>query len=144
MLTPTSTHRKRCKKVTIPQKFYHVQTVTLHEHKYIHIGEFTVDLCPQDGWTALMEASFKGYVDIVKMLIEAKAEINTQKKVSFSYHQKTHYTAYRHTQWNCIQCDCMFSQDDWTALHLAAQEGRVDVARLLIEAKANINLLTEV
>ena len=37
-----------------------------------------------------MEASFEGHVDIVRILIEAKAQINTQNEVCCSYHQKTH------------------------------------------------------
>ena len=39
-----------------------------------------------------MEASIHGAVDIVKMLIEAKAQVNTQEEVCCSYHQKTHCT----------------------------------------------------
>ena len=35
-------------------------------------------------------------------------------------------------------------QNGWTALHLAAQEGKVDVVRLLTEAQAQINIQTEV
>ena len=35
----------------------------------------------QDGWTPLMRASFGGLVDIVRILIEAKAQINIQKEV---------------------------------------------------------------
>ena len=37
--------------------------------------------CTQNGRTPLMEASFEGHVDIVRILIEAKAQINTQDKV---------------------------------------------------------------
>ena len=39
---------------------------------------------------------------------------------------------------------CFCSQDGCTALHLAAQEGQVDVVKLLTEAKAHVNLQTEV
>ena len=39
---------------------------------------------------------------------------------------------------------CVCPQDGWTALHLAAQEGRVDVVRLLTEAKAQLDMQTEV
>ena len=35
----------------------------------------------QTGWTPLMKASFEGHVDIVRLLIEAKAQINTQEEV---------------------------------------------------------------
>ena len=35
-------------------------------------------------------------------------------------------------------------QDGWTALHLAAQEGKLDVVRLLTEAQAQVNAQTEV
>ena len=37
------------------------------------------------------------------------------------------------------------SQDGWTALHMAAQEGKVDVVRLLVtEAQALVNIQTKV
>ena len=39
---------------------------------------------------------------------------------------------------------CLYTQDGWTALHLAAQEGKVDVVRLLTEAQAQMNIQTEV
>ena len=39
---------------------------------------------------------------------------------------------------------CFCPQNGWTALHLAAQEGKVDVVRLLIEAKAQVNTQEEV
>ena len=38
----------------------------------------------------------------------------------------------------------MSLQDGWTALHLAAQEGKVDVVRLLTESQAQVNIQTEV
>ena len=38
----------------------------------------------------------------------------------------------------------MCSQGGWTALHLAAQGGNLDVIRLLIEAQASLNIQTKV
>ena len=35
-------------------------------------------------------------------------------------------------------------QGGWTALHVAAEDGRVDVVRLLIEAKAQVDIQSEV
>ena len=37
--------------------------------------------CTQTGWTPLMKASRKGHVDIVRMLLETKAQVNTQEEV---------------------------------------------------------------
>ena len=37
-----------------------------------------------------------------------------------------------------------FLQDGWTALHLAAQEGKVDVVRLLTDSRAQVNIRTKV
>ena len=93
-----------------------------------------------------MAASFEGHTDIVQILIEAMAEINTQEEVCCSYHQKTHCTQHMttHTVWlytavlgEVTVCYC--PQDGWTALHLAAHEGKVDVVRLLTEAQALVN-----
>ena len=39
---------------------------------------------------------------------------------------------------------CLCPQDGWTALHLAAKIGKVDVVRLLTEARAQVNIQTEV
>ena len=39
---------------------------------------------------------------------------------------------------------CVCLQDGFTALHLAAQEGNVDVVRLLTEAKAHVNTKAKV
>ncbi|CAI8029606.1 Protein VAPYRIN [Geodia barretti] len=64
-----------------------------------------------NGWTPLMRASFDGHVEIVRLLIEAKAQLNIQEK-----------------------------EDGATALHLAAQEGKADVVRLLTEAGAQLDI----
>ena len=37
-----------------------------------------------------------------------------------------------------------YPQDGWTALHAAAQEGKIDMVRLLTEAQAQVNIQTEV
>ena len=53
----------------------------------------------------------------------------------------------------CVECSCCIvtntvymhvTQDRWTALHLAAQEGHEDVVELLLEAKADPELKTKV
>ena len=45
------------------------------------LGELTVCLCPQDGWTALHMAAQEGKVDVVRVLTEAQAQVNIQTEV---------------------------------------------------------------
>ena len=47
---------------------------------------------------------------------------------------------------SCIreQILCFCPQDGFTALHMAAQEGNVNVVRLLTEAKAHVNIQMKV
>ena len=45
------------------------------------LGELTVCLCPQDGWTALHVAAQEGEVDVVRLLTEAQAQVNIQAEV---------------------------------------------------------------
>ena len=45
------------------------------------LGELTVYLCPQDGWTALHLAAQEGKVDVARLLTEAQAQVNIQIEV---------------------------------------------------------------
>ena len=45
------------------------------------LGEVTVYLCPQNGWTALHLAAREGKVDVVRLLTEAQAQVNIQTEV---------------------------------------------------------------
>ena len=59
-------------------------SLTMYTHVLYHHGVIIHSMCQtysQNGQTPLMEASFEGHVDIVRLLIEAKAQINTQKEV---------------------------------------------------------------
>ena len=51
-----------------------------HHKICIYIVTLTV-LCPQDGWTALHLAALQGNVDVVRLLIDAEAQVNIQDKV---------------------------------------------------------------
>ena len=55
-------------------------TVSLYIHVAV-LGELTVCLCPQDGWTALHLAAREGKVDVVRLLTEAQAQVNIQTEV---------------------------------------------------------------
>ena len=84
-----------------------------------------------------MIASRGGHVDIVRLLIEAKAQVNIQKEVWSQ--ENTHH--------NTVLGEltvCFYPQDGSTALHIAAYEGKVDVVRILIETKAQVNTQNKV
>ena len=57
-------------------------TLALH---YVYVSALNVQcllsLFVQNGWTPLMIASFNGHVDVVRILIEAHADIHKQDKV---------------------------------------------------------------
>ncbi len=78
--------------------------------KYINAGGNVNALNPYGG-TAIMFASRAGHTEIVKLLIDAKANLDIQGRYAGT-----------------------------TALMWAAQYGSLDIVKLLIEAKANINL----
>ena len=67
------------------------------------------------GWTPLHEASNHGYVDIVRLLIRAGADVNDPGGA------------------NC---------DGVTALHDAAANGHTNIVQLLLDSGADANLLT--
>ena len=59
-------------------------SLTMYTHVLYHHGVIIHSMCQtysQNGWTPLMKASFEGHVDIVRLLIEVKAQINTKKEV---------------------------------------------------------------
>ena len=45
---------------------------------------FTVTISIQNGWSPLTIASFYGHVDVVRVLIEAHADIHSQNKVWYN------------------------------------------------------------
>ena len=83
---------------------------------------------------------------MMKMLIEAEAQVGTQAKVIFSvliYDSlfRMRSAAIKHIMYTLT---VLCPQDGCTALHLAAQEGKVDVVRLLIDDEAQVNIQTKV
>ena len=54
-------------------------------------------------------------------------------------------TTYSETNQVCVNCKLTFyPQNGVTALHIAAEEGNVDVVRLLIEAEVHVNKKSKV
>ena len=78
----------------------YIQVISCHQVIFYH----TLAVCmfvliiPQGGRTPLMTASFEGHVDIVRALIEARAQVNTRKEVWLLLPPETHCTTHHHTQ----------------------------------------------
>ena len=89
----------------------------------------------QEGWTGLMTASFGGYIDTVRVLLEAKADPNITNEV------KLHYTVA--TVWAIVTW-CIMLQDGVTALHRAAVWGHAHVVKLLVDYGAAVDIRSKV
>ena len=83
-----------------------------------------------------MEASSRGYTEIVRLLAEAKADLNIINNV------KLHYTHYYIVQIRSRSCISL--QDGNTALILAASWGYTDVVKILVEHGSDMDIKNKV
>ena len=91
----------------------------------------------QDGWTALHLACQECKFDVVRLLLtDTQTLVNIQNKVRMN--RATVYTA-------VLGEVTVSTQDGWTALHIAVQEGRVEVVRILLtEAQTLVTIPNKV
>lgn len=87
------------------------------------------------GQTALMWAISQGFPDIARQLILAGADVNAKSHMLAGLQPKVYLTHDGEVQ--------VSSKGGFSPLHFAAQQGDLDSARLLIEAGADINHVTE-
>lgn len=85
------------------------------------------------GRTALEAAAEGGYIDLVKLLLRKGAFLNSPCRVGGCG------TAVRRVKQEKEQISPRLVEGSGTALHAAAEGGHVDVVRLLLHARANIN-----
>ena len=78
---------------------------------------------------------------MVRVLIDAHADVRLTDKVCYTIQVNCFHALH---QWQSILCCYSCTQNGWTALHLAAQLGRVDVVRVLIEAHSPLNQCSKV
>ena len=81
-----------------------------------------------------MAASFEGHDDVVKMLTEAKAQVNIQDEVCSSYKQKKNlHNTYFHPL-----------QSGSTPLFIASENGHTDIVNTLLQNGADTNIASMV
>ena len=104
-----------------------------------------VNLQSDDGLTALKAASTEGYLDIMKLLINAHADINAKEKVNL---WTALISAAGENQLAAVEllieagANVDF-KDKWgrTALIVAAERGFPTIAKALIDANADVNVI---
>ena len=122
----------------------HMDTVAQSGHT--DIVEMKADVDKQnkkDGFTSLRMAAKKGYLDIVKYLIEADADVNLQDKKGdlalIMAANQGHIDTVRYL----IEANAsvnMQNEEGATALLLAAQNGHMDIVKCLIQLNSNVNM----
>ena len=87
----------------------------------------------QKGLTALMLATQRGHKEVIKVLVEKKANPNITEMVGLCLHVwiMYHYPL-------CVQ------NTGWTALYFAAKVGDVETLRILLEGGANVEIKDKV
>ena len=94
-----------------------------------------------NGLTALMLASSKGHLEIVRLLIEAGANVNAKRDdwtALMSASRNGHAQVVRLLVDAGADVNTKGS-DGWTPLMLASWEGHLEVVRLLVDAGADVN-----
>jgi uncharacterized protein len=102
-----------------------------------------VNTLSPDGWTALHLASFFGFADCVRVLIEAGAKLNERSNNAMENMPLHAAAAGRHAEIVRVLLERgawvnARQHGGWTALHAAAQNGDVVLANLLIAAGADV------
>ena len=123
-----------------------------HEHDIVvHalLSDFQclVDAKGQDGYTALQYSCRYGHVDRVRTLVKHKANVNAKTDsgdTPLTLAARNKHDNVVHALLSDSQClvDTK-GQDGYTALHYSCRSGHVDIARTLVDYKANVNARTD-
>ena len=108
--------------------------------------------CPVDekdwnGYTALHNSCRYGHIDMVRLLIKHKANVNTRTDsgdTPLTLAARNKHENVLHALLNDSQClvDAK-GRDGYTALQYSCRYGHVDIVKILLKHKANVNARTD-
>ena len=87
----------------------------------------------QEVLTALMLATQRGHKEVVKVLLEKKANPNITDVVGLCLHV-----------WVIYYCSLCVQTTGWTALHFAAKQDSVEISQMLVEGGADVEIKDKV
>ena len=106
-----------------------------------------VDAKGQDGYTALHCSCRDGHVDIVRTLVNHKANVNATTDsgdIPLTLAAINKHDNVVHALLSDSGCPVdAKGQDGYTALHCSCRDGHVDIVRTLVNHKANVNATTD-
>ena len=130
--------------LTLASRYGHDNVV----HALLSNSQCLVDAKGQDGYTALHYSCGYGHVDIVWTLVKHKANVNAKTDsddtpltlAAINKHDNVVNALLSNSQ--CL-VDAKGQDRLYTALHYSCRYGHVDLARTLVNHKANVNVKTD-
>ena len=111
----------------------------------LECGKCTVNCTDSDGWTPLHWACFRGQVDVVWVLVsEFKADMTIRTPFGNTPLMIARHDNVVNALLSGYQCPVdAKGRNGYTALHNSCRDGHIDMVRLLIKHKANVNARTD-
>ena len=105
-----------------------------------------MDAKGQDGYTALHYSCIYGHVDVIKIFVKHKADVNSKTNSGNTPLTLAIINGHANVLHALLLADkCLVDakgQDGYTALHYSCRYGYVNMVRILVKYKANVNAKT--